>query len=265
MTASILADAAFGPDPGTWPLPTASTPTELWLRAVAAGGQGRYAGARADLAALLRRRPAGALGSLALSTRASYLRQLGWHPTARGGDGQALARAGDDPEAAIDALVGLAADALGMGRLAASAVLLARAERMHGNADAPPPRLGIRLAWVNAELAMAHGDGEAAVRHGRRGVQLAAQAAPLLCRHRIKSDVVLAAALCCSGDREAARAVADPALAATAAHGLVPLRWAVACLLNEIGSGDYSKAEVAEIRDSSADFITRHGGRLSSG
>ena len=39
-------------DPGRWPLPDAVSPTELWLRAVAAGGQGRYASARADLAAL---------------------------------------------------------------------------------------------------------------------------------------------------------------------------------------------------------------------
>jgi hypothetical protein len=37
----VLANAAFGDDPQRWPLPPASTPHELWLRAVAAGGQGR--------------------------------------------------------------------------------------------------------------------------------------------------------------------------------------------------------------------------------
>ena len=54
MTTStaVLSNAAFGDDPGRWPLPAATTPHELWLRAVAAGGQGRYAGALADLAAL---------------------------------------------------------------------------------------------------------------------------------------------------------------------------------------------------------------------
>ena len=52
MTSTTLTAAAFGGDPGRWPLPAASSPDELWLRAVAAGGQGRYSSARADLAAL---------------------------------------------------------------------------------------------------------------------------------------------------------------------------------------------------------------------
>ena len=37
---SALSNAAFGDDPGRWPLPAATTARELWLRAVAAGGQG---------------------------------------------------------------------------------------------------------------------------------------------------------------------------------------------------------------------------------
>ena len=59
MTETLLAAAAFGPDPGHWPLPAAASATDLWLRAVAAGGQGRYASARADLTELVRRSPAG--------------------------------------------------------------------------------------------------------------------------------------------------------------------------------------------------------------
>ena len=51
----------------------------------------------------------------------------------------------------------------------------------------------------------------------------------------MKSDVVLAAALCSAGDLDAARPVADAALAAADAAGLVPLQWAVACLLADIG------------------------------
>ena len=132
MTATALSAAAFGEDPGMWPLPAAHTPAELWLRAVAAGGQGRYGSAQADLSALLHQLPAGGLASLALSTRASFLRQLGGHRAARGWDGRALALAGTDGastvEPAVDALVGLAADALGVGRLAASATLLERAD-----------------------------------------------------------------------------------------------------------------------------------------
>ncbi|MGC2797433.1 MAG: hypothetical protein WA290_13115, partial [Mycobacterium sp.] len=74
-----LTAAAFGDQPGRWPLPAATTPRELWLRAVAGGGQGRYGSARSDLATLLRGAPSGLLASLAHSAQASFLRQLGWH------------------------------------------------------------------------------------------------------------------------------------------------------------------------------------------
>ncbi len=50
----VLANAAFGDDPQRWPLPQASTPHDLWLRAVVAGGQGRYGSAMADLDGVLR-------------------------------------------------------------------------------------------------------------------------------------------------------------------------------------------------------------------
>ncbi|MGA7133171.1 MAG: hypothetical protein WBZ15_12680, partial [Mycobacterium sp.] len=91
-----LTAAAFGDQPGRWPLPAATTPRELWLRAVAGGGQGRYGSARSDLATLLRGAPSGRLASLAHSAQASFLRQLGWHSLARGWDGRALALAGGD-------------------------------------------------------------------------------------------------------------------------------------------------------------------------
>ncbi|MGA9675900.1 MAG: hypothetical protein WBR28_11835, partial [Mycobacterium sp.] len=71
-----LATAAFGNEPGTWPLPTASTPHQLWLRAVASGGQGRYGSAYGDLAALRRAPATPRLVSLAHSTQGSLLRQL---------------------------------------------------------------------------------------------------------------------------------------------------------------------------------------------
>lgn len=263
MISTTLADAAFGHNPGRWPLPAAGSAAELWLRAVAAGGQGRYASARADLAALARLRPAGRLGSLAASTAGSFLRQQGWHGQAHDWDGRAWARAGDDAESGVDALIGLAADALGVARLAAAAALLRRAVDLLGRAQAPPARLAIRLAWVHAELAMAAGAGAEAVGHARRGVDLAEQALPALRRHRVKSDVVLAAALCCAGDIALSRTVAESALADTREHGLVPLTWALGCLLADIGGGSYSDSEIADIRDRSAAFITRHGGRWS--
>ena len=84
MIERTLAAAAFGNRPQSWPLPTATTPQQLWLRAVASGGQGRFGSAYRDLAVLRRGGSGGRLVSLAHSTQASFLRQLGWHVQARG-------------------------------------------------------------------------------------------------------------------------------------------------------------------------------------
>ncbi len=199
--APALADTAFGTDPGRWPLPSATTPHESWLRAVAAGGQGRYACCpQPSWPRSCDARTPASLVSLAHSTRASFLRQLGGHARARGADGQAWAHRGDDDEAAADALVGLAADALGLGRFGLSARLLDRAREIDTPDDS---RRRIRLSWVSAELAMVQGDGATAVDHARRGV--AAAAGHRSARHAVKSDVVLAAALCSAGAVDEAR------------------------------------------------------------
>lgn len=265
--AAVLSAAAFGADPGRWPLPAATTPRQRWLRAVAAGGQGRYAGAVADLAELLRDTPAGPLASLAYSTRASFLRQLGGHDLARGLDGRALALACNghqadrevDSEARADALVGLAADALGVGRFAASAALL---ERVGQVAEQAHPRLAVRRNWVTAELAMATGDGATAVRHAEQALDLTPET---MARHQVKSRVVLAGALCCAGSVDKARAVADTALADTDRLGLVPLRWALACLLIDVGSATRAVAELRAVRDEAAELVRHRGGRWRHG
>jgi hypothetical protein len=266
MIERTLAAAAFGNEPGSWPLPTATTPHQLWLRAVASGGQGRYGSAYRDLAVLRRSVGAGRLVSLAHSTQGSFLRQLGWHTLARGWDGRALALAGTDPEARADALIGLAADALGVGRLAAGATLLTRADAALAGAELPAQvadRLAVRRQWVGAELAMASGDGATAVRRAEESVELAQAMAVASARHRVKSDVVLAAALCSAGVIERARAVAETALDATGRFGLIPLRWALACLLMDIGSVTVEVQqlrELTEIRDICAGQVRRAGG-----
>jgi hypothetical protein len=257
-----LDNAAFGDDPGRWPLPAATTPHGLWSRAVAAGGQGRYDSAVADLATLRRIVSSGTLASLAHSTQGSFLRQVGWHTLARRWDGQAwaLATGGGDPEAGGDALIGLAADALGVGRFAASARLLERAQALLADhaPESVPRRMPLRLAWVTAELAMVRGDGTAAVRNAERAVELARTSGSA--RHTVKTDVILAAALCSAGRLERARAVADDALQVTGRLGLTPLRWALACLLAEIGSAVHSAAEVVDLRDMCADTVRLGGG-----
>jgi hypothetical protein len=252
---AALAAAAFGANPGGWPLPTAGTPHQRWLRAVAAAGQGRYSHARSDLAALLRIAPAGVPASLAHSAHASFLRQLGWHDLARGRDGRALLLASGDAEAAGDALTGLAADALGVGRLAAAATLLGRADSVMAQA---PHRLAVRRSWVAAELAMAGGDGVTAVRHAEAAVELAT--ATESARHHTKSQVVLAAALCSAGDVDRARTVGEGALELTGELGLLPLRWAVASLLVDLVDTGGPTAELRDLRDECASRVRRWGG-----
>ena len=253
---SLLA-AAFGDDPGRWPLPVATTPYERWLRAVAAGGQGHYGSATAELAAVRRQVRNGALASLAHSTTASFARQLGGHSEARRWDGRALALAASDPEAAVDALLGLAADALGMRRLAASAALLDRARKTL-DASSAPARLPLRWQWVAAELAMARGDGHEAVRRAERAGELAA--CQPSARHVVKTQVIHAAALCSAGRIADARSAASDALSASGALGLIPLRWAAASLLADIGSNTGQPGDITAIRDACADTIRRAGG-----
>lgn len=256
MTSPLL-DAAFGDRPGLWPLPPPADAQDRWLRAVAAGGQGRYAAALTDLS-VLSRCAGPAPQSLAMSTRASFLRQLGGHRLAAGWDGRAL-RVADTEVAAADALIGLAADALGVGRFPASQRLLDRAAAVVEAAD--DARLVVRLEWVSAELAMMQGDGATAVEHAERAV--AAAAAFTSVRHRIKSDLVLAAALCSDGELDRCRAIADAALDRAGALGLVPLRWALASLLADVGSAAYPPSQVTDSRDTSADTVRHRGGAWS--
>ena len=260
---AVLAAAAFGDDPGRWPLPAAETSHDLWLRAVAAGGQGRYGCAHADLSTLRRRVSTGSLASLAHSTCGSFLRQLGGHADARRWDGRALALAGRHAatsEAAIDALIGLSADALGLRRFAACVALLERARAL---LDEPglPERLALRWQWVAAERAMVGGEGAEAVRHADQAAELAAGSRSA--RHRVKTAVVRAAALCSAGEVDLARTVADEALVSTAGLGLIPLRWAAASLLADIGSNVRDAAEVRAVVHASAEAV-RHGGGVWS-
>jgi hypothetical protein len=80
----------------------------------------------------------------------------------------------------------------------------------------------------------------------------------------VKSDVVLAAALCSAGETERARAVAEAALDATGRLALIPLRWALACLLIDIESVTFSAQKLHEIRDICAVQIRRAGGAWRS-
>jgi hypothetical protein len=79
----------------------------------------------------------------------------------------------------------------------------------------------------------------------------------------VKSDVVHAAALCSAGQVDASRDLAEAALQDTERLGMVPLRWALACLLADIGSARHTAAEMLRIRNECAATVRRRGGDMA--
>lgn len=251
-------DAAFGARPDL--APAATGPGELWLRGVCLGGQGRYAAARAGLRAAAAQRPHAALASLVASTQGSLRRQLGWHAQAAHWDGVALrlvaGLSGEDARLArCEAYTGLAADALGQGRLRLAKELLER-----GHDQLPHQvhywRPQVRWHWVAAELALVNNDPAQALRHAQVAAQQAA-ATPSI-RHQLKSALVQAAAESAVGQLAQARARAQSTAAECRKYGLLPLRWAAAMLVSGLEPSAQVKAEVAYC----ADLLERRGGKL---
>jgi hypothetical protein len=76
--------------------------------------------------------------------------------------------------------------------------------------------------------------------------------------------VVLAAALCAAGSTARAGAVAETALHDTDRLQLLPLRWALACLLIDIGNVSFPAQMLHEIRDICAGQVRRAGGAWRS-
>ncbi|EID53792.1 hypothetical protein [Saccharomonospora xinjiangensis] len=212
---SRLAEADAATPPGGGPL---LTPVQRWLDAVVRGARGEYAAAAAVLQPLSRHGD-GVIASLAASALASHRRQLGGHAAALRLDGIALRRvveAGQadhvatgpgwgrgDPDgldqagALSDALLGLAADHLGLGRLAECEALLTRAAR--AVAVSGCWRAEVRLGWVQAELALASGRPFDSISPAKRALALAE--ARGAARHVAKSQLVLGAALVASDER----------------------------------------------------------------
>lgn len=290
---SALADAAFGATPGraATGLPIAADAVESWTRAVALGGVGHYAAARAELRRARRLSSDPALRSLTHSTEGSLRRQLGWHARAAVDDGHAAAlvlpaattaesaapaatraeifRA----EAVCDALTGLAADALGTFRPELAARMLARCRthldvHLHGVESAWRAR--VRLHWVSAETALsAPGAGlisaapggpatEPALSHAEAAVALAENCPSQ--RHRVKSRLLLAAASAAAGDLARSRTLAIEVDELCREHELLPLRWACAMLRSGVDPGGSGAADAAEC----AGLLAARGGRLRS-
>ena len=178
---STLEQAAFGDRPDHVVTATPETPRDQWLAAVVLGAQGHYARAATLLSHLLNEN--NDLAALAAATLASHRRQLGGHAAARKLDALSVRKAQSD-EARSDALLGLAADAIGAGRLT-------EARRLRDRSPLTTWRARVRHGWVSAEIELSCGG--AAVEHAERALEEAVSANAI--RHRVKSEIVLAAAL----------------------------------------------------------------------
>jgi hypothetical protein len=241
-----LIAAAFGAHPGAAVRVRPGMPaTDRWLVAVVLGGQGRYAAAASILGELLTAPGVPrAVAAHAAVTLAAHRRQLGGHALARRWDAMGLrladvgladvgraaaapagplATCGVDVLAArVDALAGLAADAIGTGAADTAERLLrvaAMAARGH-----PSWRPAVRLGWVRAELALLRGDAAAAVAPARDALELAVSGGSV--RHVLKSRIVYAVARAAAGgDPSEALAELDGAADDADRSGLLPLVW----------------------------------------
>ena len=197
-----------------------------WLAGVCLGAVGRYGTAERWLLPGPAASPTAS--SLALSCRASHLRQLGRHAEAEPLDTAALAAA-TDPEARADALVGLVADAVGrldlrtaQHRLDAARAEVASRDSQRRAGDSQWRR-EVRLAWVTAEVSLLGDDPATAATAARSA--FARSRSATACRHAVKSQLVLGAALEAAGRTRAATRVLRAVAAGADRLGLLPLVW----------------------------------------
>lgn len=217
-----------------------------WLLAVCQGATGLFGSALATVAAL----PAGsrfaARGHLVAG---SVHRQLGLFDLAHRDD--VLAAASPTPSVVCEALIGLAADAVGGGDPDAAAEHLDQAK------DAWQPswwREGVRLQWVNAELALLAGDASRALPGLHAAIDAAVRRdAP---RHLAKTRGFLAVTIRSARPDDpavCAQAMALLAQATDAAQTLAawPLVWAFArlrwhWLRDQLGEGPQAQQARAQ-------------------
>ena len=266
-----------------------------WLTGAALGALGRFAAAEAVLRPLAGAE-GGSYASLACSTLASHQRQLGRHADALAYDQRAEATipAAKDPlseSARFDAELGLAADAVGLGRVDEAVERLARADPgVPTNSVTDPVLAGwrrrVRHGWVATEIALLGGDPAAAVVLAADALAEALAAkAP---RHVAKSALFLGASgyvryretsvaqsvrngvadgrKALDGGQETlegARSALTQAASAAAALGALPLWWVAESLLAEVlALAGEPEAMIGGHRKSAATVVTAIGAEL---
>lgn len=139
----------------------------------------------------------------------------------------------DAAGAKADALLGLAADNLALGRLAAAR----RLAELAAAADSRW-RATVRGGWVGAEIALAAGQGADAVPHARRAFETAQARGAR--RHVVKSGIVLAVALSAAGapdHRKISDDLVGNAMATAEECELLSLSWPAALVAADLRPG----------------------------
>jgi tetratricopeptide (TPR) repeat protein len=210
-----------------------------WLLAVCASAAGQFGRALSTLDPLVALDPADpperrVLAALGEATFASVLRQIGRHAQARTHDELALALSDAQGEAGFDALLGLAADAVGLGEAAVATESLAAAQSLAlGRSDRWRQR--VRLGWVRAEIALLEGRPREAVELAGAAVDLAEQSgAP---RHVAKGLLFQGVAQVESGRLDAAAGTLRRGALLAESLGTLPLVWPSRAMLGALLGG----------------------------
>lgn len=219
-----------------------------WLRAVALGASGHYGPALDEVERIGAGTPE---YSMARSLRASLLRQLGCHDLALVADREAMASAAT-PGAAIEAMTGLAADAVGLQDDLTATTMLGQArsllERVAADPRSAPTwwRHHVRVAWVECEVALMQSRYSEAVTHAARSLAESELAnAP---RHVAKSLLFLAVSEIEDGDRDAGLTNLKRSLMLSSSMGLQAVAWpthAVLAALLKDSDPDAARAHFA--------------------
>ena len=207
-----------------------------WLLGVCLAAVGRFGGSLAVLDPLVAAGTSDSperrlFAALAASTSAAVRRQLGQPDLARDLDESALVFSGGAPEAAFDATIGLAADAVIAQDAESAADCIQRARQLaEGHHDWWRQR--VRLAWVEAELAILVGDPAAAQELLLSAVHLAeASGAP---RHVAKTLLLLAVSQVQAGQLGEAESTLRRSATLAESLGALPTLWPSRALLGAL-------------------------------
>jgi tetratricopeptide (TPR) repeat protein len=219
-----------------------------WLLGVALGAGGRYGAALTVLSPLVEsgRAPGSPpehrlFAALSSATIASVHRQLGRHAVARDADLAALDLTDGTGEAAFDAQLGLAADAVGLEDLDEAIERATQAERLIPERADEWWRQRVRLGWVQADIALLEGRAGEAAEVAAAAVDRAENArAP---RHVAKGLLYLGLAQLSGDDPDAVQTLRRAATLAESL-GTIPLVWPARALLGALlADTDHSESD----------------------